>query len=262
MLMSILRLTRVRVVWVRSTVLCRIRRYTTCTPASVRGRDVWETRRVCCVVQDKCVPWSRGGLTSAATVPVTGSGGGATTAAPASYARVCAQAPLVSVCVCVRVCECVCVYVCVCVRVYVCVWVCVCVCVCMCVRVYASVCVLARVACVRGRLRACPREIGARRDARRDFAAARCSGRRRTRERTSRRDGGAAARKTSGGHTHTRPPPVGPPPSLRGPYRFVVRRVYARCGASSAVATARRRTRTGARATANRADPPAHPCAP
>lgn len=58
-----------------------------------------------------------------------------------------------------------------------------------------SVRVVVRVACVSERLRACagPREIGARRDARRDFADARRSGRRRTRERSSRRDGGATA---------------------------------------------------------------------
>lgn len=66
---------------------------------------------MCRVIQDKYVPWSRGGLTSTATVPVTGNGGGATTAAPASQAYVHARA--------VRPCarECVRVYVFMCARV-------------------------------------------------------------------------------------------------------------------------------------------------
>jgi len=56
------------------------------------------------VTQDKCVSWSRGGLTSTATVPVTGSGGATTTAAAATPALRVDERTRVFVCVCVCVC--------------------------------------------------------------------------------------------------------------------------------------------------------------
>jgi len=57
-----------------------------------------------CVTQDKCVSWSRGGLTSTATVPVTGSGGATTTAATPALRVNKRKRVFVRVCVRARVC--------------------------------------------------------------------------------------------------------------------------------------------------------------
>lgn len=60
------------------------------------------------MTQDKCVSWSRGGLTSTATVPVTGSGGATTSAAAAATPALCVNERK-RVFECAHVCMCACV---------------------------------------------------------------------------------------------------------------------------------------------------------